>query len=631
MKHLNTPWTKDSANSIPFPEYPRPLMVRRQWMNLNGNWQYAITGENQPFPVHYTGIIRVPFSPEAPLSGVNRQLKPEETLWYHRTLSLPDGFFDPEKQRLLLHFGAADQYCCVYVNGRQAGSHSGGFLPFSMDITSAAGSEKSLHITAAVRDVSDTSYHSRGKQKLDRGGMFYTAQSGLWQSVWLEAVPVCHIRHIRFTPDYDNAAIRIRVCTNTPAAPQYTPATSGLHTQKSLNSKPPVTCRIYEPVYLDSEGVSEAHCVRLLTATTLCPGREASVHIPQIFSWTPETPWLYPVELSFGQDCVYSYFAMRKCDVQLDSQGIPRLFLNNRLYFQSGVLDQGYWPDGLYTAPADEALIYDIRTMKDLGFNMLRKHAKIEPQRWYFHCDRMGMLVWQDMVNGGTTYRHWFVTYFATLFHYLHLDVKDRHRTLLSRRSRLGRQEFVNETRETLRALYNHPSIVCWVPFNEGWGQFNSERVTQFLHSLDPSRLVDTASGWFDQRCGDIRSLHYYFFTLRLPSDERVLVLSEFGGYSWRIPGHSACPAVYGYKIFHSRDSLTKGYEALMKDTVLPAVEKGISATIYTQVSDIEEEVNGILTYDRKVMKFHPLVIQKWNGRLKHLPCFSEISGDNKR
>ncbi|MDO4273217.1 MAG: glycoside hydrolase family 2 TIM barrel-domain containing protein [Eubacteriales bacterium] len=603
MKHLETPWTKEACNDKPLPQYPRPLMVREKWINLNGFWDYAITGD-QKIPKNFSGKIRVPFSPEARLSGVNQQLKPDETLWYYKSVLLPKDFYQTG-EKLILHIGAADQFCCVYVDGKCVGSHSGGYLPFSMDITSMVHYGQPLSILAGIRDASDTSYHSRGKQQLRRGGMFYTAQSGIWQTVWLESVPAQHISSLRITPDYDTASAKIRVCI------QGTP-----HSQDAPCSS--VSCEVFAPVHLGAEGVNTSCCEELVTEKEIIPGRETAVTIPHMKAWTPETPWLYPVRIICGKDIVYSYFALRKCNVQIDSQGTPRLFLNNRPYFQTGVLDQGYWPDGLYTAPTDEALIYDIQTMKNLGYNMLRKHAKVEPQRWYFHCDRLGMLVWQDMVNGGTSYHHWFVTYLATLFQFLRFDVKDTHRTILSRRSRLGRQEYVNELREMVRTLYNHPSIVCWVPFNEGWGQFSTKKVTNLLNRLDPNRLVDSASGWFDQGCGDIRSLHYYFFKLRVPRDSRVLALSELGGYSWRIPEHSACPGVYGYQIYHSRDTLTAGYDSLMKETVFPTIKKGMSAIIYTQLSDIEEEVNGILTYDRKKMKFHPLILQKWNAKLKN-------------
>lgn len=608
MRLLETPWTQEALQGNALTEYPRPGLVRREWADLNGLWNYIITDKRilphqfygeEPFP--YDGQIRVPFSPEAPLSGVGKQLKPDQTLWYAQDFRLPKDFFSPQGQRLLLHFGAVDQICSVYINGKFAGYHKGGYLPFTLDITDLTDTDSLLRILVSVKDFSDTSYHSRGKQKLNPGGMFYTAQSGIWQTVWLETVPNAYVNDLRITVDYDASCLYIKP----------------LISEKSHRGV--VTCEVFHPQHLDAEGVSEKNCTDKIAEITFEPGKTCTLTIPseKKRSWSPESPWLYPVRLRYDEDEIFTYFAFRKCQIQKDKDGIPRFFLNNRPYFQAGVLDQGYWPDGLYTAPSDEAMIYDIRTMKNLGFNLLRKHAKIEPERWYFHCDRLGMLVWQDMVNGGTTYRSWFVTYLATLLSYLHLPVRDSHRRLLSRREFAGRQEFLDEIRAAVKDLHNHPSIVTWVPFNEGWGQFSSKKITKLLKSLDPSRLVDSASGWFDQGCGDIKSLHYYFFRLRLPKDSRLLALTEFGGYSWRTREHSARETTYGYQIFQNREDLTNGYEKLMETTILPAARAGLSVSIYTQLSDIEEEVNGILTYDRKEMKLNPLVVQKWNARLK--------------
>lgn len=313
---------------------------------------------------------------------------------------------------------------------------------------------------------------------------------------------------------------------------------------------------------------------------------------------------------------------MRKCDIRTDAAGLRRIFLNNAPYMQTGVLDQGYWPDGLYTAPCDEAFLFDIRSMKELGFNMIRKHIKIEPQRWYYHCDRLGMLVWQDMVCGGTSYRHWFVTYMATLFNALHWSVNDgkQSRSLLSRREEEGQKLFYKETRDTIEALYNHPSIICWVPFNEGWGQFDALKAADFIRVLDPGRLIDHASGWFDQKGGDLCSLHYYFFSLKFtPEPVRALALTEFGGYSWKIPGHSYSDKLYGYGKYDSRQALTEGYRKLLTSTILPAVEKGISATIYTQLSDVEEEVNGLYTYDREILKPDKETVIQLNRAMKDI------------
>ena len=611
MKNLETIWTEAAAQGETLKEYPRPGMKRKHWINLNGMWDYLITDkrilpyqfyENEYFP--FDGQILMPFSPEAPLSQVNRQLLPDEVLWYSRVVQLPEGCLDVSSQRLLLHFGAVDQICSVYIDGKFVTYHKGGYLPFTVDITDFVSETLTVSILISVRDFSDTSYHARGKQQLERGGMFYTAQSGIWQTVWMEIVPNEYIKDIRTTPDYDNGQVRIRV------------RTAFTQSQKSFHT---ITCRIYQPVFLNEEGLTDALLNNEITSAVIHSGREATIAIPEDAqkSWTPEEPWLYPYSLEYGEDRILGYFALRKCDVQMAEDGYPRFFLNNRPYFQSGVLDQGYWPDGLYTAPSDDALIYDIQAMKNLGFNMLRKHGKVESDRWYFHCDRMGMLVWQDMPNGGSDYQHWFVTYLATLLNWTRIPVKDIHAHLLSRTDEDGRQEYICELRDMIKNLYNHPSIVTWVPFNEGWGQFSTKKVTDFIHKLDSSRLVDSASGWFDQNCGDVNSLHYYFLGLPIPKSDRVLALSEFGGYSLRIPKHSACKNVYGYKKFKSRQALTDGFSRLMKDTIVPSAKKGYSATIYTQLSDIEEETNGLITYDRKKVKMKSSVVQKWNEILK--------------
>ena len=638
MKNLATIWTSQAADGQTLKEYPRPGMVRGRWINLNGMWDYLITDsrilpwqfyENEYFP--FDGQILVPFSPEAPLSQVNRQLLPDETLWYSRVIQLPEGSFDPTCQRLLLHFGAVDQICSVYIGGKFAAYHKGGYLPFSADITDFVGEDLVISILISVRDFSDTSYHARGKQQLERGGMFYTAQSGIWQTVWMEIVPEDYIRDLRITPDFDNGHVKIRMRTERldnrsgtgNASYDVQPDSDKTSSDYCEDAKGSVhasaLCRIYPPVYLDADGVTDELCQQPITEAFLKPGKEISIPVPAKYQkhWSPEKPWLYPVSIEYGEDRVLTYFALRKCDVQMAEDGYPRFFLNHEPYFQSGVLDQGYWPDGLYTAPSDEALIYDIRAMKDLGFNMLRKHGKIEADRWYFHCDRMGMLVWQDMPNGGSSYHHWFVTYLATLLNWMRIPVKDIHAKLLSRTDEDGRQEYVDDIRGMIRALYNHPSIVTWIPFNEGWGQFSTKQVTDMIHKLDSSRLVDSASGWFDQGCGDINSLHYYFLGLPIPRSKRVLALSEFGGYSLRVPEHSACKNTYGYKKFATSDGLTSGFARLMEDTIVPSVKKGYSAAIYTQLSDIEEEVNGLITYDRKKVKMNPLIVQKWNARIK--------------
>lgn len=581
MRQLRTEFSTDITEQTVLSEYPRPSLVRTSYLNLNGPWQYAIT-EDESVPQRYDGTILVPFSPECALSGVRRQIKPEHTLWYMRPLSIAR--LQPGK-RLLLHFGAADQCARVYINRVQAGFHMGGYLPFTLDITDFVFSGEN-ELLVKIKDVSDTSWHSRGKQSLKPGGMFYTAQSGLWQTVWAEIVPDNYVDSIFYLPDFDDQRIHIKAVTARDAE---------------------MTCTITGK---DCSPIT-------VTGKT---NEEFSVRLPDFHPWSPESPYLYRVSIKAGQDRITSYFAMRKCDIQTDRAGMRRFFLNNKPYFQAGVLDQGYWPESLYTAPSDAALIADIERMKALGFNMLRKHAKIEPERFYYHCDRLGMLIWQDMVNGGSPYKHWFVTYLATLMNWNHISYHDgeAHRRLLSRTDAEGHQEFLSEMEETIAFLYNHPCIVTWVPFNEGWGQFDALRAAERIKELDPSRLVDHASGWFDQKGGDIVSLHYYFFTLKFkPEEKRALALTEFGGYSCSIPEHSACDRVYGYRKFSDTGPLTRAYAQLIEKTVLPAVRRGISATVYTQLSDIEEETNGIYTYDRKICKLQPDTVRRLNRMLK--------------
>lgn len=581
MRSLQTEFSKNIESGSVLPEYPRPSMVRDSYLNLNGSWEYAIRKKDAA-PLRYDGRILVPFSPECALSGVQHTLVPGETLWYRRLLPhirLSGG------ERLLLHFGAADQKARVFVNRRPAGEHTGGYLPFTLDITDLIRDGEN-ELTVRITDVTDTSWHSRGKQSLHPGGMFYTAQSGLWQTVWAEIVPDNYIMQMQYFPDYDHSRVGIQAVTRQAAE---------------------MTCTIAEPQ-------KPPHSFSGMTGEILW------IALPDFRAWSPEDPYLYPVTIQAGADRVTGYFAMRKCDIQTDRSGIRRFFLNGKPYFQAGVLDQGYWPESLYTAPSDAALVADITRMKELGFNMLRKHAKIEPERFYYHCDRLGMLVWQDMVNGGSPYKHWFVTYLATLLNWCHISYHDgkAHRRLLSRTDTQGHDEFLREAEETVLFLRSHPCIVAWVPFNEGWGQFDALKAVERIRALDPSRIIDHASGWFDQKGGDVASLHYYFLTLQCrPEPVRALALTEFGGYSCQIPNHSACDKIYGYRIFKTTKALTEGYAKLIEKTVLPAVRKGVGATVYTQLSDVEEETNGIYTYDRKICKLDAETVRRLNQVLK--------------
>ncbi len=595
-KQLETRWGKRIDREHVLMEYPRPLLQRESYVNLNGYWDYGITGEGEELR-KYDGRILVPFSPEAPLSGVGRQLKPQETLWYHR--ALPDEVCPVGKMRWILHFGAVDQYAVVSVNGRAAKRHLGGYLPFSVDVTDFL-KETGNELTVQVRDYSDAFYYSRGKQKLKRGGMFYTAQSGIWQTVWMELVPDVYIGELRVTPLYDESAFCVRVGLAGTWKASRQQDGSGIKPEVSRQIVITLSSGEMQPIQI------EGHA-----------GEDVRVPVPDMHSWSPEDPFLYDIEIQAGEDLVRSYAAMRKVSVEKDAKGIPRIFLNNSPYFQRGVLDQGYWPEGLYTPPCDEAMVSDIRRMKELGFNMLRKHVKIEPQRWYYHCDRIGMLVWQDMVNGGRSYQSWYVTYLATAMEYFHLRMHDCALWLLGRKDEKGRRQFVAEMRETIRVLYGHPSIVTWVIFNEGWGQFHGETVTQIARESDGTRLIDQASGWFDQGGGDIRSIHDYFFPLYVKAERRATALTEFGGYSLCVPGHHMFRKVYGYRIYRKKSELTAGYREWIEREVLPNIPRGLSATVYTQLSDVEEETNGILPYDREVLKLEAETVRELNEKMR--------------
>lgn len=596
-----TRWGRALDPDRPLPDYPRPQLARERWVNLNGVWEHAFTPTAER-PTSYDGPIVVPFSPEAPLSGVGRQLQPHEWLWYRRRFTAPAL---AHWGRMLLHFGAVDQSCTVWVNGHEVGSHTGGYLPFGFDVTDHL--QDGLQdgdnlLEVRVRDLSETGVHARGKQRLDRGTIWYTAQSGIWQTVWLEPVPAAYVDRLVLVPHLDRGALEVTVVVSTGS-------TNGAGSTTGSGSAPPPTARVVVSSGDGSTTVGEA---------TVRVGQPALIPLSEVRPWTPEDPHLYDVEVTLGEDRVTSYAGLRSFGVGPDTDGHPRLLLNGEPVVHVGVLDQGYWPDGLLTPPSDAAMVHDIEAMKALGFNMLRKHVKIEPLRWYAHCDRIGMLVWQDMVNGGGRYRHLVATLPATR----PVRLSDRRHALFHREDAAGREEFRREVRETVELLRNVVSLAVWTPFNEGWGQFDANDVAREVATLDPTRQVNHVSGWIDQGGGDLRSFHRYLRPFRMPSrwwgrrDSRVVAVSEYGGMSMRVDGHDWSSREFGYRHVENRDELEAAFVAL-HEPLRDAVRQGLGALAYTQLTDVEDELNGLLTWDREVSKLDPDVVRRVTGRLR--------------
>ncbi len=568
---MRTIWGEHLKESSVLPEYPRPQLKRNSFLNLNGPWHFYM-GPAEAQPEKLPETILVPFSPESELSGIQRKKQKGDVLCYRRSFVLPEGF---HRGRVLLHFGAVDLVATVSVNGRTCGTHRGGYWPFTFDITDMLREKNLLEVTVTDEGTEVLS-DARGKQSDKPGGIWYTAQSGIWQTVWLESVPENHITGLKVTPLFDQEEALIEVETNVPGK-----------------------------------------CLLYLEGMIYAAASGTPVHVPveNMRPWSPEDPHLYHFSVSFGEDRVESYFGMRKCAIEKDKDGVPRLFLNNKPLFHNGLLDQGYWPDGLYTAPAEAAMVCDIQTMKALGFNMLRKHIKIEPLRWYYLCDTMGMLVWQDMVSGGGPYRTSVVTVpVAGVFPHR----VDNGYKAFGRQSEESRERYRWELEETVKLLYNCPSIVMWVSFNEGWGQFDALEAVERIRALDGTRTIDHASGWHDQGGGDVYSRHVYFRRFRYKKDRagRAAVLSEFGGYACGIEGHRWSKKDFGYRMFAGEKELTAGIVKLYDREIRPAKAQGLAAAVYTQVSDVEEEINGLLTYDRKELKVEPDRIIAMNRRL---------------
>ena len=582
MKQLMTKWGKKVDNKDVLKEYPRPNLVRDSYLNLNGEWEYAITKSKDI--EKYDGNIVVPFSPEAYLSGVQRIVQPDDYLHYRCKFRLGADFI---KERLILHFGAVDQECEVFLNGIRIGEHKGGYLPFSFDITNEMRIGENT-LTLCVVDKTEKAPHARGKQKLVKkgkyGSLFYTPNSGIWKTVWLESVSEEYITNLKVTPCFDESAIAVLVSTNG------------------------------EPKEANIQILFQDNVVK---ETKIKTNKTDKIVLDSFKSWTPDEPNLYDIEIDTGTDKVTSYFGIRKFSTGKDKNGILRFFLNNKPYFFNGLLDQGYWPESLLTPPSDDALKYDIVKLKELGYNTIRKHIKIESERFYYHCDKIGMIVWQDMPNGGGDYNMVFVTYLPNAFNWFARGVKDSLYSLFKRRDEEGRRQYYNDLEGMVNQLYNHPSIAVWVPFNEGWGQFDANIATNKIRKLDSTRLVNEACGWFDQNGGDMYSIHNYIRKLKVkPQSNRVVALTEYGGYSYPVENHVACEKEFGYKSYKNAEELTENYKRLWEEEIYPNIKDGLCSAIYTQTSDIEEEINGLMTYDREIVKIKKEVVKALNQKL---------------
>jgi len=554
---LKTEWAKKVSVDNALPEYPRPQMTREDWINLNGLWKFTITDKIAPKPISYSDQILVPYPAGSALSGIEQLANPDQAMWYHRAFSIPDSW---KGKRVLLRFGAVDYEVIVWVNGRKMGSHRGGYDPFSFDITEALSASGEQVVTVMVTDPTDSGSQPRGKQVLKPKGIRYTRVNGIWQTVWLEPVPQTYISKLKMTPDIDKSVLRLEV---------------ELGSVKNLKISLPYTATVYAEDNQISEVSGDS-------------ARALEIPVKDAKLWSPDNPYLYKIKVDFGFDKVDSYFAMRKISLGKDAVGVTRIMLNNKPVFSFGPLDQGFWPDGIYTAPTDEALRYDIEMTKKLGFNMLRKHVKVEPDRFYYWCDVLGIMVWQDMPSADS-------------------------------KTPESKRQFEIEHKAMIDALYNHPSIVMWVPFNEGWGQYDTARITGWIKNYDPSRLVNSASGWTDYGTGDVFDIHAY----PGPScpdveQDRAIVLGEFGGLGHPVDNHVwQKKDNWGYRDYKEREELVKAYLALL-EKLRPMVSMGLSAAVYTQTTDVETEVNGLMTYDRAVVKI-PLDIASAANKVLYL------------
>lgn len=551
---LTTRWAKDVDPEKVHPEYPRPQLVRENWQNLNGLWDYAIRPKGEERPAKFTGKILVPFPVESALSGVMQRVGPTNRVWYRRMFALPAEW---KGKQVLLNFAAVDWDTTVWVNGSQIGRHMGGYDPFSFDITGALKQSGEQELLVSVWDPSDAGPQPCGKQRNKSEGIWYTPTTGIWQTVWLEPVSPLYMSSLKITPDIDKGEVRISAQATGPVGDASLSATA-----------------------LDGE-------TEIATASGKLSD-EIALKIPEPKLWSPDSPHLYNLKVRVSGkpkgavDEVTSYFGMRKSSLGKDDKGITRLLLNNKPLFQFGPLDQGFWPDGLYTAPTEDAMKYDLEVTKQLGFNMVRKHVKVEPARWYYWCDKLGLLVWQDMPNGGP-----------------HVGPGKGE----AERSRDSAAINERELKTLIDTHRNYPCIVMWVPFNEGWGQYDTVRITKWVKEYDPTRLVDCASGWNDFPVGDVHDMHNYPGPgSPLPEESRAAVLGEYGGLGLPLSGHTwQAEKNWGYKSYTSKEALTEAYIDLASQLRLLVPSPGLSAAVYTQTTDVEIEVNGLLTYDREI------------------------------
>ena len=608
MVQLISRWGKEIDPGNILQEYPRPNLVRDSYFNLNGKWECRINeSETADF---YDETIIVPFSPESMLSGVGKIVMPHQRLHYRKKFTLPEGF---KKSRVLLHFGAVDQECSVFVNGIRVGGHKGGYLPFHFDITDSLRQGENV-LTLSVTDRTEQSPHARGKQKLQKKGkyasLFYTPQSGIWKTVWMESEEKAYIEDVRITPLYDDSSVRFEITVLNACK------TSGAETSGGKASGGETSGTVLLAVLDRGVEIGQAE-ITVRQEKEIKQVISQEIKLDGFKPWTPDTPHLYDVIIRYGEDEVRSYFGMRKLSTGRDGKGILRFFLNNKPYFFNGILDQGYWPESLMTAPSDEALVYDIIKLKEMGYNTIRKHVKIEAERFYYHCDRLGMMVWQDMPNGGGEYNMVFVTHLPNASDRFARGVSDRHYGIFKRKDGEGRRQYYTDLKNMVSTLYNYPSIAVWVPFNEGWGQFDAAKATKEVREIDSGRLINEACGWFDQGGGDMYSIHNYRHKLKVkPQQDRVVALTEYGGYAYPVEEHLSCKKEFGYQHYHSTEELTQNYKRLWEEEIYPNLQYGLCSAIYTQTSDIEEEINGVLTYDREIVKLDEDQVKEMNDKL---------------